>query len=79
MRKLCRRSASLIIRTRMSWPVAMRSLSRLSLVLGRYSSRFFMPERAVPSLVTPLTRKATSLPKVFSIVAKSRSVSSTVS
>ena len=51
----------------MSWPVAIRSLRRLLPVCGRYSLRSFMPERALPSLVTPLTRKATSLPNSFSI------------
>ena len=38
-----------------------------------------MPARALPSLVTPLTRKATSLPKVSSISLRVRLVSSTVS
>ena len=35
VRILCRRSASLIIRTRISEPTAMRSRRRLSLVLGK--------------------------------------------
>ena len=38
-----------------------------------------MPLRAMPSLVTPFTRKATSLPKVSSISLRDKSVSSTVS
>ncbi len=46
---------------------------------GRYSSRSRMPLRALPSLVTPLTRKATSLPNWSSISLSVRSVSSTVS
>ena len=79
VRKLCRRSANLIIRTRISCPVAMRSLRRLLPVCGRYSSRFFIPERALLSFVTPFTRKATSLPNSSSISLRVRSVSSTVS
>ena len=35
VRRLCRRSASLIIKTRMSEPVATRRRRRLSLVWGR--------------------------------------------
>ena len=38
-----------------------------------------MPERALLSLVTPLTRKATSLPNCSSISLSVRGVSSTVS
>ena len=67
------------MRTRTSWPVAIRSLSRLSPVSGRYSSRSFMPLRALPSLVTPFTRNATSLPNISSISLRVRLVSSTVS
>ena len=79
VRKLCRRSANLIIRTRISCPVAISSFRRLSPVCGKYSSRSFMPERALLSLVTPLTRKATSLPNCSSISLSVRGVSSTVS
>ena len=35
VRRLCKRSASLMMRTRMSEPVATRRRRRLSLVLGR--------------------------------------------
>ena len=63
----------------MSCPVAIRSFNKLSEVSGKYSSRFFMSLRALPSFVTPLTRNATSLPNSSSISLRVRSVSSTVS
>ena len=58
---LCRRSASLIITTRMSWAIAMIILRKFS---ACFSARL---ENAIfDTLVTPSTRRATSAPNRFS-------------
>ena len=79
VRRLCKRSASLMISTRTSSPSAIIRRRKLSLVAGRYVSISRIPLRAVESLVTPSTRNATGSPNSLRISSRVRLVSSTVS